>query len=106
MTDIKTVTTQEELDAALAAGIINLLIDRPDGATPLVIENKKVRLWGNSHATLRGNAHATLRGNARANLWDNSSATLLDNSSATLLDSAVLRSNSMKARIEEDRWSQ
>ena len=41
MTDIKTVTTQEELDEALAAGIIDLLIDRPDGATPLDIENKK-----------------------------------------------------------------
>ena len=48
MTDIKTVTTQEELDEALAAGIIDLLIDRPDGATPLDIENKKVRLWGNA----------------------------------------------------------
>ena len=56
MTDIKTVTTQEELDAALAAGIIDLLIDRPDGATPLDIENKKVRLRGNSSAILRGNA--------------------------------------------------
>ena len=53
MTDIKTVTTQEELDAALAAGIIDLLIDRPDGATPLDIENKKVRLRGNSSATLK-----------------------------------------------------
>ncbi len=53
MTDIKTVTTQEELDEALAAGIIDLLIDRPDGATPLDIENKKVRLRGNSSATLK-----------------------------------------------------
>ena len=61
MTDIKTVTTQEELDAALAAGIIDLLIDRPDGATPLDIENKKVRLWGNSSAILRGNSSADLK---------------------------------------------
>ena len=61
MTDIKTVTTQEELDAALAAGIIDLLIDRPDGATPLDIENKKVRLLDNSSATLRDNASATLK---------------------------------------------
>ena len=68
MTDIKTVTTQEELDAALAAGIIDLLIDRPDGATPLDIENKKVRLWGNSSAILRGNASANLWDNARADL--------------------------------------
>ncbi len=76
MTDIKTVTTQEELDEALAAGIIDLLIDRPDGATPLEIENKKVRLWGNSSATLSDNSSATLRGNARAILLDNASATL------------------------------
>ena len=112
MTDIKTVTTQEELDAALAAGIIDLLIDRPDDATPLDIENKKVRLWGNSsailwgnssadlwdnssadlrgnaRAILRGNARADLRGNARADLWDNARADLRGNSSA------ILRGNS------------
>ena len=68
MTDIKTVTTQEELDEALAAGIIDLLIDRPDGATPLDIENKKVRLWDNSSAILWGNSSAIL--------WDNASAIL------------------------------
>lgn len=68
MTDITTVTTQEELDAALAAGIIDLLIDRPDGATPLEIENKKVRLRGNSSAILSGNSSATLWGNSRATL--------------------------------------
>ena len=61
MTDIKKVTTQEELDAALAAGIIDLLIDRPDGAPPLDIENKKVRLRGNSSAILWGNARAILK---------------------------------------------
>ena len=96
MTDIKTVTTQDELDAALAAGIIDLLIDRPDGATPLDIENKKVRLWGNSSATLRGNARATMSDNARAILWDNARAILWDNASATLRDnaSATLRGNS------------
>ncbi len=104
MTDIKTVTTQEELDEALAAGIIDLLIDRPDGATPLDIENKKVRLWGNSRATLWGNASAimldnssaTLWGNARAIMWDNARAIMLDNASATLWDNAraTLRDNS------------
>ena len=95
MIDIKTVTTQEELDEALAAGIIDLLIDRPDGATPLDIENKKVRLWGNSSAILRGNSSADLWDNARADMWDNSRATLWDNSSATLWgnSSAILRGN-------------
>ena len=68
MTDIKTVTTQEELDEALAAGIIDLLIDRPDGAIPLDIENKKVRLWGNSRAILWGNSSADLWDNSRADL--------------------------------------
>ena len=104
MTDIKTVTTQEELDEALAAGIIDLLIDRPDGATPLDIENKKVRLWGNSSAILRDNSSATmwdnasaiLRGNSSATMLDNARATLWDNSSATMWDnaSAILRGNS------------
>ena len=96
MTDIKTVTTQDELDAALAAGIIDLLIDRPDDAPPLSIENKKVRLWGNSSAILRDNSSADLRDNSSAILRDNSSADLRDNSSADLRDnsSAILRDNS------------
>ena len=84
MTDIKTVTTQEELDEALAAGIIDLLIDRPDGVVPLDIENKKVRLWGNSSAILWGNSRADLRGNSSAILWGNSRAILWGNSSADL----------------------
>ena len=112
MTDIKTVTTQEELDAALAAGVIDLLIDRPDGAAPLDIENQKVRLWGsssavladnaravlrdnasailrdNARADLRGSSSAVLRDNARADLWDNASAALWDNASAILRDNA------------------
>ena len=88
MTDIKTVTTQDELDEALAAGIIDLLIDRPDDATPLDIENKKVRLWGNSSAILRDNSRADLRDNSRAILWDNSRADLRDNSRADLRDNS------------------
>ena len=96
MTDIKTVTTQEELDEALAAGIIDLLIDRPDDATPLDIENKKVCLWGNSSADLWDNSSAILRGNTRAILWVNARADLRDNSSANLWDNsrAILRDNS------------
>ena len=99
MTDIKTVTTQEELDAALAAGIIDLLIDRPDGATPLDIENKKVRLWGNSRADLWGNSRADLWGNSSAILWDNSSAILRDNSRADLKKFTVAWKKSVDATI-------
>ena len=99
MTDIKTVTTQEELDEALAAGIIDLLIDRPDGATPLDIENKKVRLWGNSSAILRGNSSATMLDNARAILRGNSSATMLDNARATLEKFTVAWKKSVDATI-------
>ena len=99
MTDIKTVTTQDELDAALAAGIIDLLIDRPDDATPLDIENKKVRLWGNSRADLWGNASADLWGNSRAILWDNASAILWDNASAILKKFTVVWKKSVDATI-------
>ena len=99
MTDITTVTTQEELDAALAAGIIDLLIDRPDGATPLEIENKKVRLRGNSSAILSGNSSAILRGNSRATLWGNSRAILRDNSSAILKKFTVAWKKSVDATI-------
>ena len=68
MTDIKTVTTQEELEAAFAAGIIDLRIDRPDDASPLIIENKKVHLCDNSSATLCGTSSADLRGTSSADL--------------------------------------
>ena len=101
MIDIKTVTTQEELDEALAAGIIDLLIDRPDGATPLDIENKKVRLWGNSRAILRGNASAILWGNASADLWDNARAILRGNASAILWDNA---SADLRGNASADLW--
>ena len=96
MTDIMKVTTQEELDEALAAGIIDMLIDRPYGATPLDIENKKVRLWGNSSAILRGNSRAILWDNASADLWGNSRAILRGNASAILRGNsrAILRGNS------------
>ena len=125
MTDIKTVTTQDELDEALAAGIIDLLIDRPDDATPLDIENKKVRLWGNSSANLwdnssailRDNSSAILRENSSAVLWGNSSADLWDNSRADLWDnsradlwcnsSADLRGNSsanLRGNSSADLW--
>ena len=99
MTDIMKVTTQEELDEALAAGIIDMLIDRPYGATPLDIENKKVRLWGNSRANLRGNSRADLRGNSRADLWDNASAILWDNASAILKKFTVVWKKSVDATI-------
>ena len=99
MTDIKTVTTQEELDEALAAGIVDLLIDRPDGATPLDIENKKVRLWGNSRASLWGNSRAVMRDNSSADLWDNSSAVMWDNSRAVLKKFTVVWKKSVDATI-------
>ena len=104
MADIKTVTTQKELDAALAAGIVDLRIDRPDDVPLLIIKNKKVHLWDNSRAILRNNSSATLRDNSSADLWDNSRAILRDNSRAILWDnssadlsdnsSAILRDNS------------
>ena len=99
MTDIKKVTTQEELDEALAAGIIDLLIDRPDGATPLDIENKKVRLWGNSRAILRDNSRADLRDSSSADLRDNSSAILRCKSSADLKKFTVAWKKSVDATI-------
>ena len=99
MTEIKTVTTQEELDAAFAAGIIDVRIDRPDYARRLIIENKKVRLWGNSRAILRGNSRADLRDNSRADLRGNSSAILRDNSRADLKKFTVAWKKSVDATI-------
>lgn len=83
--DITKVTTQAELDAALANGITDLYI-MPAGHSDLRIEYGHVTLWGCSSVVLKGRSSAVLRDNARAIMCDFSQATVSDFASVEMFD--------------------
>ena len=84
------VTTQAELDAALAAKAETIYIESPEGVWLTLTDTDS------SRAVLRGSSSAVLWDSSRAELWDSSSAELWDSSSAVLRDSsrAELRDSS------------
>ncbi len=106
------VTTQVELDAALAEGVADLIVDAPGGAyleirhdgfvrlrgssRAVLRDSSSAELWDSSRAVLRDSSSAVLRGSSRAELRGSSSAVLWDSSRAELRDSsrAVLRGSS------------
>jgi hypothetical protein len=101
-----TVTTQAELDAALAANEATIYISSPEGVWMRLTDTGSSRvvlrgsssaeLWGSSSAELWGSSRAELWGSSRAELWGSSSAELRGSSSAVLRgsSSAVLRESS------------
>ena len=64
-TEVRTVATQEALDAALAEGVTDLIVDAPNGAY-LDIRHGFVRLWGSSRAVLCESSRAELRESSTA----------------------------------------
>ncbi len=108
----KLVTTQTELDQAIADGVTDLIIDAPGGAYLEIRHDGLLRLWGSSRAVLRESSRAELWESSRAVLWESSSAVLRESSSAELRgssraelwesSSAVLRGSS---RAELGRWT-
>ena len=97
------VTAQAALDAALAEGVIDLIVEAPNGAY-LDIRHGFVRLWGSSSAVLWGSSRAELWGSSSAVLCESSSAELWGSSSAELRGSsrAELRESST---AETGRWT-
>ena len=73
-TEVRTVATQEALDAALAEGVTDLIVDAPAGAYLEVRHDGFVRLRESSRAVLWGSSSAVLRGSSSAELWESSSA--------------------------------
>ena len=110
--NIIAVTTQGQLDKALADGHTDLIVDAPDGAWLEIRHDGLVRLWGSSRAelwesssaelwgssravlressraVLWGSSRAELRGSSRAELWESSRAVLWESSSAELWGSS------------------
>ena len=74
--NIIAVTTQGQLDKALADGHTDLIVDAPDGAWLEIRHDGLVRLRGSSRAVLWGSSSAELYGSSRAELRDSSSAEL------------------------------
>ena len=86
--NIIAVTTQGQLDKALADGHTDLIVDAPDGAWLEIRHDGLVRLRGSSRAVLRDSSRAELWGSSRAELWESSRAVLRESSSAELRDSS------------------
>ena len=82
--NIIAVTTQGQLDKALADGHTDLIVDAPDGAWLEIRYDGLVRLRGSSRAVLRGSSRAVLWGSSSAELRGSSSAELRESSSAEL----------------------
>ena len=95
-TEVRTVATQEALDAALAEGVTDLIVDAPAGAYLEVRHDGFVRLRESSRAVLRGSSSAELWESSRAELRESSRAELRESSRAVLWVSsrAVLRVSS------------
>jgi len=102
----RTVTSQVELDKAIADGVELISINSPAGVWLTISDLKSSRaelrgsssaeLWESSSAVLRESSSAVLWGSSSAELWESSSAVLWGSSSAELWESssAVLRESS------------
>ena len=66
------VTTQAELDAALAEGVTDLIIDAPDGAYLEVRHDGFVRLRGSSRVEARDSSHVEAWGSSHVEAWGSS----------------------------------
>jgi hypothetical protein len=69
-----TVTTQEELDAALAADEDTIYIQSSDGVWLTLTDTRSshVEAWGSSHVEARGSSHVVARGSSHVVAWGSS----------------------------------
>ena len=81
----RTVTTQDELDQAIADGVSYVEIRSDKGVWLEVYSNKdsNVTARGNSNVTARGNSNVTAWGNSNVTAWENSNVTAWGNSNVT-----------------------
>ena len=72
MSDLKRVTTQSQLDEALADGVVDLIVDAPNGdwleirhdGLVRVWESSHVEAWESSHVEARESSHVVARGSS------------------------------------------
>ena len=102
-----TVTTQAELDTALANAVVDRIEIRSEQGVWLQLrperevfvdawDNSSVVAWGNSSVVARDNSSVVAWGNSSVDAWDNSSVVARGNSSVVARDnsSVVARGNS------------
>jgi len=98
----RTVTSQAELDKAIADQVELISINSPAGVWLTITDLKSSRaelresssaeLWGSSSAELWGSSSAVLRESSSAELWESSSAELWGSSSAHAHDKSRVKS--------------
>src|SRR6185312_12933758 len=86
----RTVTSQAELDQAIADKVDLISINSPAGVWLTIrdLGSSSAELRGSSRAVLWESSSAVLRGSSRAVLWESSSAELWESSSAELRGSS------------------
>src|SRR6185312_13480935 len=86
----RTVTSQAELDQAIADKVDLISINSPAGVWLTIrdLGSSSAELWGSSSAELWGSSSAELWGSSSAELWGSSSAVLRGSSRAELWGSS------------------
>ena len=86
----RTVTSQAELDQAIADKVDLISINSPAGVWLTIrdLGSSSAELWGSSRAVLRGSSRAVLRESSSAVLRESSSAELRESSRAVLRESS------------------
>jgi|GEM_PF-7022983 len=95
-----TCTSQAELDAAIAAGESDIVINSPAGvwldlrapkATRVTaLGSSTVTAWGSSTVTARDSSTVTARDSSTVTAWDSSTVTAWDSSTVTARDSSTV----------------
>ena len=93
------VTTQEELDAAVAAGETEIIIDSPAGVWLKVVGSSTVRAWGSSTVTARDSSTVTAWGSSTVRARDSSTVTAWDSSTVTASKYTAVHLHSARATV-------
>ena len=97
-----TCTSQAELEAAIAAGESDIIINSPAGVwldlrTP---KATRVTAWGSSTVTARGSSTVTAWGSSTVHAWDSSTVTARDSSTVTAAAYVAVHLHSGRAKVE------
>jgi hypothetical protein len=76
-----TVTTQSQLDKALADGVVDLIVDAPNGAWLKICHDGLVRVWGSSRVVARESSSVEAWGSSRVVARESSSVVARESSS-------------------------
>ena len=97
------VTTQADLDKAIADGIIDLIIDAVDGAWLTINDSSSVEARGSSSVVARDSSSVEARGSSRVVAWDSSSVVAWGSSRVVARGSSSVEARG-SSRVEAGQW--